>query len=148
MDRTSDEERQMLDFTRYAEWQSKFPESIKLPGAKTGPELVEGDQLHTEFKQASTQPIVVCNTSQEFRWSANAGYGAWAAIHYWNFTESKTIPGGTLLLHGDEYIGWGKVMFRQGWPLYQIGKSRFEEYNKELKARVEALKAAGEFVKK
>lgn len=54
--------------------------------------------------------------------------------------ESETTPGGTTLLHGEEYTGWASMLFKPGWPLNGTANSMFAEYSKELKERVEGLK--------
>ena len=68
--------------------------------------------------------------------------GAFAGEHIIEFKKSKVTPGGTTLVHGEDYCGWMTWMFGD-WPL-GIARSGavkiFADYAEDLKRRVEALK--------
>lgn len=50
-----------------------------------------------------------------------------------------TSPGETTLLHGEDYTGWGTVLFKPGWPLNKTAVDLFEGFSEDLKRRVERL---------
>lgn len=82
--------------------------------------------------------IVEENSPTEFRW-IGPWYGVLTGVHAFCFNPSSTTPNGTTFVQWEEFSG---LLAWYVWPAMPGGKqtfARFEEFNRDLKARAESL---------
>ncbi|KAF1994345.1 hypothetical protein P154DRAFT_502038 [Amniculicola lignicola CBS 123094] len=133
----------VLDFPSYPEWQT-FAKSITIisPPDKSPNLLEPGDKLRAEFSGVTVEPIIESNTSSEFRWYGRGALNAFSGHHYFEYLESKSMPGGTTFVHGEEYMGWLTFIFERG-PMSGSVRGMFMGYAEDLEKRAEGVKGGG-----
>ena len=63
-------------------------------------------------------------------------------FHAFRFEPSQTTPGGTTFVQNEELTGLLSFVMHPSGPVGKSLKGGYEQFNRDLKARVEGLKAA------
>ena len=84
----------------------------------------------------SFSPVILTNTSQQFKWSGNVPY-IFRGDHEWNFKASSQTPGGTTLVQSEQFTGLLSFFMNEGSSSHENTKKGFQGFNEELKRRCE-----------
>ncbi len=119
----------LTDFEQFPEW-NPFVQSLK-------GEVVEGRQIIVKLPGMTFKPVVQCFVkNSEFRWLGHLGFkGLFDGEHRFLLTEQSN--GSTLFQHSERFSGILVALFARS--LDNDTKSGFEQMNKALKQRVEAM---------
>ncbi|KAK0703084.1 hypothetical protein B0T26DRAFT_729782 [Lasiosphaeria miniovina] len=127
-----------LDFDQYKEWHPSWLSIAVVDPAKRPADLQPKDVLKVGLKTYYFNPTVVENTPSCFSWLGNL-YGLLLGTHQFHFTPSEQTPGGTTLVHKEDFSGAIAFMFRSGWSAAKSTGGNFEQFNQDLKAAAEKV---------
>lgn len=104
----------------------------------TGSALQPGDTLKVTLPNMSFSSTVVHNTPELFAWTGSIP-GIFTGLHSFKFMPSEKEEGYTTFANCEEFSGLLSFLVGENWSMGKDTKSKFEEFNEELKRRVESV---------
>ncbi|OJJ74476.1 hypothetical protein ASPBRDRAFT_27504 [Aspergillus brasiliensis CBS 101740] len=130
---------QLLDFSKYPEWHTSFIKLLKSNDeTKALKSLLPGDKIQCDIDGMKFTAEIKENSDSLFQWQGPPVYGLIAGLHSFHMEPSDN-GSSTIFKQTEEFSG--PISFLMNPSL--LGKKmlgQFDQFNKDLKARAEALK--------
>ncbi|KAH6725033.1 hypothetical protein BKA61DRAFT_42168 [Leptodontidium sp. MPI-SDFR-AT-0119] len=132
-----------LDASKWPSW----PEGIQLTrlDPKDNSPVKVGEKLKLLAGGTTLYPTIVTNTPTTVAWHGSI-HGVIIGTHTFEFfpSENPTNPGGTKLVHREDFTGLLEFLMGGRWPAWAGGQrvaaeTRYAAFNKFLKGAVEGL---------
>ena len=122
-----------MDFTKYPEWTQGFIKSIEPHSQKST--IEKGDKLKVVLEGGTFNPVVTENSPARFAWLGSLPLGVFSGEHEFQFKPSTTTPGGTTLIHAEDFSGALSFLMKMSFGT-KTGTG-FEGFNNDLKRKAE-----------
>jgi hypothetical protein len=126
-----------VDWANYNSWTKVFIITPVNP-SKQPKDLQPGDKIKVDSKGFKFTAEIVENSPSSFQWAGGLPVpGLMSGVHQFHFQPSQETPGGTTLVHKEDFSGMLSFVTKENWKLGAQAKADMEEFNHDIKGATE-----------